>query len=76
LEAKRRHSRDYEEARPRSFCTDDTLWVFVGDQTLRGKEPPAGGWPAAYSSGAAGVDVACDLIAEGYSRQRASSRRR
>ena len=21
-----------------SFCTDDTEWVFVGDQTLRGKE--------------------------------------
>lgn len=21
-----------------SFCTDDTEWIFVGDQTLRGKE--------------------------------------
>jgi uncharacterized protein len=21
-----------------SFCTDDTLWTFVGEQTLRGKE--------------------------------------
>ncbi|GAA4294906.1 nuclear transport factor 2 family protein [Nibribacter koreensis] len=21
-----------------SFCTDDTVWTFVGDQTLRGKE--------------------------------------
>lgn len=21
-----------------SFCTDDTVWIFVGDQTLRGKE--------------------------------------
>jgi ketosteroid isomerase-like protein len=21
-----------------SFCTDDTVWTFIGDQTLRGKE--------------------------------------
>lgn len=21
-----------------SFCTDDTIWTFVGDKTLRGKE--------------------------------------
>ncbi|CAM4015041.1 conserved hypothetical protein [Pedobacter westerhofensis] len=21
-----------------SFCTDDTIWTFVGDETLRGKE--------------------------------------
>jgi ketosteroid isomerase-like protein len=23
-----------------SFCTDDTQWTFVGDQTLQGKEEP------------------------------------
>lgn len=27
---------DYEKFL--SFCTDDTVWTFVGDQTLRGKE--------------------------------------
>ncbi|WP_316804322.1 nuclear transport factor 2 family protein [Pedobacter nototheniae] len=37
---------DYEKFL--SFCTDDTNWIFVGDQTLKGKEAVRAYFKTAY----------------------------
>lgn len=47
-----------------SFCTEDTLWVFVGDQTLRGKEAVRRWMAATYRQGPPELTVD-HLIAEG-----------
>jgi ketosteroid isomerase-like protein len=47
-----------------SFCTDDTLWEFVGDRTLRGKESVRRWMAASYSQGPPELTVD-HLIAEG-----------
>ena len=47
-----------------SFCTDDTLWVFVGNQTLRGKEAVRQWMAVSYSQGPPGLTVD-HMIAEG-----------
>ena len=47
-----------------SFCTDDTLWTFVGDRVLRGKEAVRKWMEEAYRQGPPELTVD-DLIAEG-----------
>jgi ketosteroid isomerase-like protein len=47
-----------------SFCTDDTLWTFVGDRTLRGKEDVRRWMAEAYSQGPPELTVD-HLISEG-----------
>ncbi|WP_439624736.1 nuclear transport factor 2 family protein [Gemmata sp.] len=47
-----------------SFCTDDTLWVFVGDQTLRGKEAVRQWMAVSYRQGPPKLTVD-HMIAEG-----------
>lgn len=46
------------------FCTDDTLWTFVGDRVLRGKEDVRRWMVEAYSQGPPVLTVD-HLIAEG-----------
>lgn len=53
---------DYEGFR--SFCTDDTLWTFVGDRVLRGREEVRRWMAEAYSQGPPELTVD-HLIAEG-----------
>jgi ketosteroid isomerase-like protein len=47
-----------------AFCTDDTLWTFVGDQTLRGKGAVRRWMAEAYRHGPPELTVD-HLIAEG-----------
>lgn len=47
-----------------SFCTDDTRWEFVGEQTLRGKEAVRLWMATTYSQGPPELKVD-QLIAEG-----------
>ena len=47
-----------------SFCTDDTLWTFVGDRVLKGKEDVRRWMAEAYSQGPPELTVD-HLIAEG-----------
>lgn len=47
-----------------SHCTEDTHWVFVGDQTLRGKDAVREWMASAYRQGPPQL-VVDDLIAEG-----------
>lgn len=47
-----------------SFCTDDTLWTFVGDRVLRGKDDVRRWMAEAYSQGPPELTVE-HLIAEG-----------
>jgi ketosteroid isomerase-like protein len=47
-----------------SFCTDDTLWTFVGDRVLRGKEDVRRWMAEAYSQGPPEL-IVDHLIAEG-----------
>ncbi|AWM37043.1 SnoaL-like domain protein [Gemmata obscuriglobus] len=47
-----------------SFCTDDTLWTFVGDRVLRGKEAVRQWMAESYSQGPPELTVD-HLIAEG-----------
>lgn len=47
-----------------SFCTDDTLWTFVGDRVLRGKEAVRQWMTEAYKQGPPELTVD-NLIAEG-----------
>jgi uncharacterized protein (TIGR02246 family) len=46
-----------------SFCTDDTEWIFVGDQTLHGKEAVRQWMKTTYTEPPKFAVV--DLIAEG-----------
>ena len=47
-----------------SFCTDDTLWTFVGERVLRGKEAVRRWMAEAYRQGSPELTVDT-LIAEG-----------
>lgn len=47
-----------------AFCTDDTNWEFVGEQTLRGKDAVRQWMSASYSEGPPGLTVD-HMIAEG-----------